>query len=187
MVDLRSRLKDLQDSYGSYAALARSMGVNRSTVARWASGSRKPSKRDRRRINDRWRRSSKRIRSKGATISLTSSFRRLWYRTDIGINVPLNYRSIPRYNWPNDFEVGVLVVFRKVLIENEEGEEEDFAQTREGEPSLKIGSIRPTDDIAQMVLTRFEEYIETLMRKSGSNVKPIEIIMDRVLIRVSKD
>lgn len=187
MVDIRSRLKDLQDSYGSYASLARSMGVNRSTVARWASGSRKPSKRDRRRINDRWRRSSKRIRNKGATISLTSSFRRLWYRTDIGINAPLNYRSIPRYDWPNDFEVRLLIVFRKVLIENEEGQEEDFASSRDSEPSLVIGSIKPSDSIAQLVLKRFEEYIETLKRKSGSNVKPLEIIMDRVLLQASKD
>lgn len=188
MVDIRSRLKDLQDSYGSYASLARSMRVNRSTVARWASGSRKPSKRDRKRINDRWRRSSKRIRNEGATINLTSSFRRLWYRTDIGINRPLNYRKVPRYNWPNKYEVRILIVFRSVKIINEEGFEEDFIDSRkeDGEPSLAIGSIRPSDDLAALITQRFEEYVEKLTAKEGSNAQIVQIVMDRVLLQSAK-
>jgi len=187
MVNIRARLKDLQDSYGSYAELARSMRVDRSTVARWAAGTRKPSKRDRNRINDRWRRSSKRIRNEGATISLTSSFRRLWYRTDIGINSPLNYRKIPRYNWPNDFEVRLYIVFRSVRYLDEEGNEGDFANEEERDPSLKIETLRSTDNLAQVVQDRFEKYIEALQNEKGSNLQVLEVIMDRVYLQSVKN
>ena len=171
MVDLiRSRLRDLQDSYGSYAALARSMGVNRSTVARWASGVRKPSKRDRRRINDRWRRSSKRLRNEGAVVNISSYFKRIWY--DNGqIKSPLNYRNVPNWSFPNSAPVVVTWKVKADIVDVGGFETLDV---------VRNVAISPTDSIAQAVQESFEGFVE----KSKTSFRDlIKVVRDQVLIR----
>ena len=148
MVNIRSRLKDLQDSYGSYAELARSMGVNRSTVARWASGSRKPSKRDRNRINDRWRRSSKKLRKEGAVVDISSYFRKLWYNGRV--NSPLNFRNIPSWDFPND--AGVVITWKVTAEIVDVGGFEVLDVVRNV-------PIEPKGNIAAAVQDSFEEWV----------------------------
>jgi len=171
MVDLiRSRLRDLQDAYGSYAALARSMGVNRSTVARWASGSRRPSKRDRRRINERWRRSDKRLRNEGAVVNISSYFKRIWY--DNGqIKTPLNYRRVPTWDFPNSAPVVITWKVKAEIVDVGGFETLDVVR------NVPISS---TESIAQAVEESFEEFVE----KSKTSFRDLlKVVRDQVLIR----
>lgn len=171
MVDLiRSRLRDLQDTYGSYAALARSMGVNRSTVARWASGSRTPSDRDRRRIYDRWRRSQKRLRNEGAVVNISSYFKRIWYENG-QIQTLLNYRNVPTWDFPNSAPVVVTWKVKAEIVDVGGFETLDVVR------NVPIG---PTDSIAQAVEESFEEFVE----KSKTSFRDLlKVVRDQVLIR----
>ena len=169
MVNIRARLKDLQDSYGSYAELARSMGVNRSTVARWAAGTRKPSKRDRNRINDRWRRSSKKLRKEGAVVDISSYFRNLWY--DGRVNSPLNFRNIPAWDFPNDAAVKVTWKVTAEIIDVGGFEVLDV---------VRNVTLEPKGNIAAAVQDSFEEWI---IKAQNSFRQLLKVTKQAVLIR----
>lgn len=177
---VQNRLKDLRAEGKSYAQIGRELGVSRSLVSRWAKGTRKPSKKKREAIYRRWRKQDKRLRNKGATVNLTSYFRRVWFENGL-IQLPLNYRNIPPYDFPNNAPVRVLVVFRELILLNGDGDIQDFGK----EPSIQE-TLSPNEDIAQAVERKFDEYVEQITKPTnlgGSGLRLLRVEIDRVLLQ----
>lgn len=177
---VQNRLKDLRAEGVSYAQIGRDLGVSRSLVSRWAKGERTPSRNKRESIYRRWRKLDKRLRNKGATVNLTSYFRRVWVKNGV-IQTPLNYRNIPSYDFPNNAGVRILVVFREIIVLNAIGEIQDFGE----EPSIQT-TLSPNQDIAQAVEQRFDEYVEQITFPTdvgGSGLVLVKVEIDRVLLQ----
>lgn len=146
---LQSRLKDLRAEGLSYAELGRQLGVDRSTVSRWASGKRQPSAKVRRRIYERWRRRDKRLRNPGAVVDLSGYFRRVWY--DERPILPIAYRKVPPYDFPASAAVVATARYTMTFI--------DVGGLEESEGSFNI-TIGPNEDIGRAVQDRFLEFVE---------------------------
>ena len=178
---LQARLRDLKAGGLSYAELGRQLGVDRSTVSRWASGKRTPDRRTRERVYGRWRRSDKRLRNPGAVVDLSGYFRRVWFDYPNAFR-PYNYRSVPRYNFPNNAAVVVTVRF-EITIADDGG-----IGTTEGTLSPNVP---PNGDIAQIVGDRFDAYInewvEGVDPRTGKRKYPegalLKIVRQSVVLR----
>lgn len=146
---LQNRLKDLRAQGLSYAQLARELGVDRSTVSRWASGKRTPDARTRERVYGRWRRRDKTLRNPGARVDLSSYFRRIWYENG-AIQAPLNYRTIPPYGFPSSAAVVLTLRFSATIS--------DVGGIETLETTINE-TYAPGGDIGAIVESRFADYV----------------------------
>ena len=169
---LQNRLRDLRAQGLSYAQLARELGVDRSTVSRWAAGKRTPDARTRERVYGRWRRRDKTLRNPGARVDLSGYFRRVWFENG-SIATPFNYRNVPPYGFPNNAGVVITVRFELTLV--------DEGGINKQEAALNM-NYPPNGDIAQIVDARFQEYFNKWLTdyKEGTLLK---FVMRAVVLR----
>ena len=147
---LQNRLRDLRAQGLSYAQLARELGVDRSTVSRWAAGKRTPDARTRERIYGRWRRRDKTLRNPGARVDLSGYFRRVWFENG-AIASPLNYRNVPPYGFPSSAAVVLTIRFTATIS--------DIGGIENLETTINE-TYSPNGDVASIVETRFSQYVE---------------------------
>lgn len=166
---LQSRLKDLRAEGLSYADLARQLGVDRSTVSRWASGKRTPPANVRERVYSRWRRRDKRLRNAGAVVDLSAYFRRIWF--DGAPNLPLAYRRVPLYDFPASAAVVVTSRFTLEFI--------DVGGFESNEGSFNV-TIEPNQDIGAAVEERFLEFV---LKAQTSFRRLLKVRMEAVVLR----
>lgn len=169
---LQARLRDLKAQGKSYAQLGRELGVDRSTVSRWASGKRTPPSNVREKVYGRWRRSEKRLRNPGAVVDLSSYFRRLWF--DDGPIVPLAYRNVPSYSWPSNAPVIVTTRFMMKVS--------DVGGLEELEGSLNINVV-PNGDIGSAVE---EQFLEFIVKAQTSFQRVLNVVKEAVVLRWMK-
>jgi len=166
---LQARLRDLKAGGLSYAELGRQLGVDRSTVSRWASGKRTPPPKVRRRIYGRWRRTEKRLRNPGAVVDLSGYFRRVWFQD--GPRLPLAYRNVPPYSFPSTAPVVVTARYIMTFI--------DVGGLEESEGSFNV-TLEPNQDIGQAVEQRFLEFVE---KAQTSFRRLLKVVRQAVVLR----
>ena len=169
---LQARLRDLRASGKSYAQLGRELGVDRSTVSRWASGKRTPSRNVREKVYRRWRKSEKSLRNPGAVVDLSNYFRRVWY--DDGPIVPLAYRNVPPYSWPSN--APVIVTARFVMTVNDVGGLEEL----DGSLNVNVSS---NGDIGTAVE---EQFLEFIVKAQTSFKRILKVVREAVVLRWMK-
>ena len=167
---VQARLKDLKAQGLSYAQLGRELGVSRSLVSRWASGERTPSPKARRSIYGRWRRREKRLRNPGARVDLSGYFRRLWFQNG-SLQSPLNYRNVPDYEFPSSAAVVLTIRFTATIS--------DIGGIEELETTINE-TVSPGGDLASLVQSRFESYVE---KAANSFRQLLKVRRDAVVLR----
>lgn len=166
---LQARLKDLRAGGLSYAELARQLGVDRSTISRYASGKRNAPADVREKIYRRWRRTDKTLRNPGAVVDLSNYFRRIWF--DGTPNLPLAYRNVPPYGFPPSAPVVITSRFTFEII--------DVGGFEKNEGSFNV-NIEPNGDIGEAVQTRFLEFVE---KAQTSFKRLLKVRREAVVIR----
>ena len=169
---VKNRIRDLKGSGVSYAEIARSLGVNRSTVMRWAKGQTRPtlSKNQREKIYRKWRKAPKSLRNSGANVSLDEYFKRVWYDSN-GLNLPLNYRPIPNYDFPNQASVRVLAVFNASIVDEGGFSKDEYA--------FQI-TLNPNQNIALAVQNKFFDWFN---KAQTSFTRILRVERERVLLQ----
>lgn len=168
------RIKDIRRSGVSQREIADRLGVNVSTVRRWENQERTANRQSREAIYRLWRRTPKRLGVPGAVVNLSEYFKRVWFDEN-GVNLPLNYRPVPTYEWPTVGAPVTLTVFGEAETTGEQGGEEWI------DANMTVRGLRSGDDLAAAVERRFLEYVETLNRRY--KVQLLKYTMKRVLLR----
>jgi len=178
---ISNRLRDYKASSGfTNKQLADDLGVSERTLYRYLRGdikdpSSKFTKNFKRRLYRRWKGSDKSLRSAGAVVDLSEYFRRVWFDNGV-LNDPIYLRTIPRYSFPQNAPVTVLVKMNVQLIEDGVEIEESFA--------FQIMLIEPVDTLAELVNTQFLEwYAKTVT----SRLQITKIEREGVLLRWGKN
>jgi len=168
-----SRVWDLRRSGLSQQQIADRLGISRRSVRDYADRRRVPSRKVRERLYRLWRGSEKVLGRPGAVVNLTGYFRRKWFGEG-GVNLPLNYRPVPSYTWPETGAPVDLIIYGTAEWIDEGG------LNVEPETTFKARGLRPGDDLAAKVEERFLEWLEKA-RSSFSQV--LSFVMDRVFLR----
>lgn len=164
-----SRIKDIRRSGVTQRELADRLGVNVSTVRRWENKERTANRRSREALYGIWKRTPKTLGAEGARVDLTPFFKRVWF--DGRVNLPLNFRPVPSYQFPDSAPVVVTWRVKAEWID---------AGGSGGDVVTVNVNVGPGADIARTVE---ESFIDWANKAQRSFTQLLSAIMEAVVLR----